>query len=122
MVSKLALTPTIKLSSGYPMPLLGFGVYQNYDAKTSVLEAFRAGYRCVFDIRYFKYKLLKRLLTAQIVMSTRHKFTETKHKWLKPFESRDWIEERCLLVRSKSPEFDYSRFPQIQSSCLFYHI
>jgi len=38
------------------MPLLGFGVYQNYDAKTSVLEAFRAGYRCVLDILYFKYK------------------------------------------------------------------
>jgi diketogulonate reductase-like aldo/keto reductase len=27
------------------MPLLGFGVYQNYDAKPSVLEAFKAGYR-----------------------------------------------------------------------------
>jgi len=38
------------------VPLLGFGVYQNYDAKTSVLEAFRAGYRCVFDIPYPKYK------------------------------------------------------------------
>jgi hypothetical protein len=27
------------------MPLLGFGVYQNYDAKPGVLEAFKAGYR-----------------------------------------------------------------------------
>lgn len=29
------------------MPLLGFGVYQNPDAKASVLEAFKAGYRHV---------------------------------------------------------------------------
>jgi diketogulonate reductase-like aldo/keto reductase len=27
------------------MPLLGFGVYQNYSAKSSVLDAFKAGYR-----------------------------------------------------------------------------
>ena len=27
------------------MPVLGFGVYQNFDAKTSCLEAFKAGYR-----------------------------------------------------------------------------
>lgn len=27
------------------MPLLGFGVYQNYETKASVLEAFKAGYR-----------------------------------------------------------------------------
>ena len=101
------------------MPLLGFGVYQNYDAKTSVLEAFRAGYRCVFDVQYPKYKLLKCLLTAQIVMSTRHKFTETKHKWLKPFESRGWIEERCLSVRSESLELDYSRFLQAESNAYF---
>ena len=31
--------------SGYTMPLLGFGVYQNYNAKPSVLEALKAGYR-----------------------------------------------------------------------------
>ena len=27
------------------MPLLGFGVYQNYTTQESVLEALRAGYR-----------------------------------------------------------------------------
>ena len=27
------------------MPRLGLGAYQNYDAKASVLEAFRVGYR-----------------------------------------------------------------------------
>lgn len=30
---------------GYTMPLLGFGVYQNYTTRASVLEALRAGYR-----------------------------------------------------------------------------
>lgn len=29
------------------MPLLGFGVYQNYTTHVSVSEAFRAGYRSV---------------------------------------------------------------------------
>lgn len=29
------------------MPRLGFGVYQNYNTKPSVLEAFKAGYRLV---------------------------------------------------------------------------
>jgi len=32
-------------SAGWTMPLLGFGVYQNYTTKESVLEAFKAGYR-----------------------------------------------------------------------------
>ena len=31
------------------MPILGFGVYQNYTTKESVLEAFRAGYRYAPD-------------------------------------------------------------------------
>ena len=30
------------------MPLLGFGVYQNYVAAKTCLEAFKAGYRYVF--------------------------------------------------------------------------
>ena len=30
------------------MPLLGFGVYQNYVAAKICLEAFKAGYRYVF--------------------------------------------------------------------------
>lgn len=32
-------------STGYDMPLLGFGVYQNYTTHDSVLEAFKVGYR-----------------------------------------------------------------------------
>ena len=39
----LTLASTVKLSSGYEMPRLGFGVYQNYDTTASTLEAFAAG-------------------------------------------------------------------------------
>ncbi|KAJ7680480.1 Aldo/keto reductase [Mycena polygramma] len=44
-MSALTIASTVRLSSGFDMPLLGFGVYENYDAKTSVLEAFKVGYR-----------------------------------------------------------------------------
>ncbi|KAG7446250.1 Aldo/keto reductase [Guyanagaster necrorhizus] len=36
------------------MPLLGFGVYQNYNATPSVIEAFRAGYRHVDSAQAYK--------------------------------------------------------------------
>ena len=51
MISKLNLLSTVRLTSGYTMPLLGFGVFQirPKDTKASVLEALKAGYRS-FDI------------------------------------------------------------------------
>jgi diketogulonate reductase-like aldo/keto reductase len=54
MASKLTLTSTVKLSTGYTMPLLGFGVYQNYDTKNSTLEAFKAGYRHVDSAQAYR--------------------------------------------------------------------
>ncbi|KZT18714.1 Aldo/keto reductase [Neolentinus lepideus HHB14362 ss-1] len=36
------------------MPLLGFGVYQNYDAKPSCLEAFKAGYRHIDSAQAYR--------------------------------------------------------------------
>ncbi|EIW82631.1 Aldo keto reductase [Coniophora puteana RWD-64-598 SS2] len=36
------------------MPLLGFGVYQNYTTKVSVLEAFQAGYRHIDTAQAYK--------------------------------------------------------------------
>jgi len=36
------------------MPLLGFGVYQNHNAKPSVLEAFKAGYRHVDSAQVYR--------------------------------------------------------------------
>ncbi|KAF8904437.1 NADP-dependent oxidoreductase domain-containing protein [Gymnopilus junonius] len=47
MSSKLTIDSTVRLSTGYEMPLLGFGVFQNSNAKESVVEAFKAGYRHV---------------------------------------------------------------------------
>lgn len=40
------------------MPLLGFGVYQNYSAKPAVLEAFKAGYRQVLEFRRDSHELI----------------------------------------------------------------
>ncbi|THV02403.1 Aldo/keto reductase [Dendrothele bispora CBS 962.96] len=50
----LSITSTIRLSSGHHIPLLGFGVYQNYDSKTSVLEAFKVGYRHVDSAQAYR--------------------------------------------------------------------
>ncbi|KAJ8507064.1 hypothetical protein ONZ45_g10526 [Pleurotus djamor] len=43
--TQLTLQSVVKLSSGYTMPLLGYGVFRNFDAKPGVLEALKAGYR-----------------------------------------------------------------------------
>ncbi|KAH7925931.1 Aldo/keto reductase [Leucogyrophana mollusca] len=53
-MSNLNIKSTIRLASGYAMPLLGFGVYQNYTAKASVLEAFKAGYRHVDSAQAYR--------------------------------------------------------------------
>ncbi|KAK0485827.1 Aldo/keto reductase [Armillaria novae-zelandiae] len=69
-MAKLTLSSNVQLSSGafallhwstvpninpgYSMPLLGFGVYQNYDATPSVLEAFTAGYRHVDSAQVYR--------------------------------------------------------------------
>ncbi|PNY24665.1 oxidoreductase [Tolypocladium capitatum] len=47
MASKLSLNSTVKLISGYEMPLLGFGVYQTPKAECTDIckEALRIGYR-----------------------------------------------------------------------------
>ncbi|TFK23951.1 Aldo/keto reductase [Coprinopsis marcescibilis] len=45
MAETLSFTSTVRLSSGYDIPLLGFGVYLN--GKDPILEAFKVGYRHV---------------------------------------------------------------------------
>lgn len=50
----LTIKSAVKLTSGYSMPLLGFGVYQNYNAKPSVLEAFQVGYRHIDSAQAYK--------------------------------------------------------------------
>lgn len=50
----LDIKSALRLSSGHFMPRLGFGVYQNYDATPSVLEAFKAGYRHVDTAQVYR--------------------------------------------------------------------
>ncbi|KAF8348293.1 NADP-dependent oxidoreductase domain-containing protein [Amanita rubescens] len=48
------MATTVRLSTGYRMPVLGFGVYQNYEAKRTCLEAFEAGYRHVDSAQAYR--------------------------------------------------------------------
>ncbi|OJA10533.1 hypothetical protein AZE42_01711 [Rhizopogon vesiculosus] len=50
----LTIHSKIELVSGYTMPLLGFGVYQNYTTRSSVLEALQAGYRHVDSAQAYR--------------------------------------------------------------------
>jgi diketogulonate reductase-like aldo/keto reductase len=53
-MAKLTLNSTIRLPTGSSMPLLGFGVFQNYTTKESVLEAFKAGYTHVDSAQVYR--------------------------------------------------------------------
>ncbi|KAI0728236.1 Aldo/keto reductase [Fomitopsis betulina] len=53
-MADFSLQSTVRLSSGYDMPLLGFGVYQNYTTHGSVLEALRSGYRHVDSAQAYR--------------------------------------------------------------------
>ncbi|EJF58130.1 Aldo/keto reductase [Dichomitus squalens LYAD-421 SS1] len=51
--SPLAIDTTVRLRSGYELPLLGLGVYMNDDAKTASLAALKAGYRHIDSARMY---------------------------------------------------------------------
>ncbi|KAF9010561.1 NADP-dependent oxidoreductase domain-containing protein [Cyathus striatus] len=54
-MAALTINSTVNLpGTGYPIPLLGFGVYQNYTAKPSCLEAFKAGYKHVDSAQMYR--------------------------------------------------------------------
>jgi hypothetical protein len=75
----LSLSSTITLSSSHEMPLLGFGVFQNYDAKASVIEAFKAGYRCVFPSRASAERsIFSFFFLLALGISILHRFIGTK--------------------------------------------
>lgn len=48
------LTSTVHLRGGHRIPLLGLGVFQNYDARTSVLQALEAGYRHIDSAQAYR--------------------------------------------------------------------
>lgn len=51
---KLSITSTVRLSTGYDMPRIGFGVYQNFSATESTLEALKAGYRLIDTAQVYR--------------------------------------------------------------------
>ncbi|KAI8975823.1 Aldo/keto reductase [Trametes punicea] len=51
---KLSLTSTVKLSSGYELPVIGLGVYQNDDCKPACLAALKHGYRHIDSARMYR--------------------------------------------------------------------
>ena len=48
------LRTTARLPGGHQIPLLGLGVYKNYDARTSVLQALEAGYRHIDSAQAYR--------------------------------------------------------------------
>lgn len=49
-----SISSTVKLSSGHDMPILGFGVFRNYDAKPACIAAFKAGYRHIDSAQTYR--------------------------------------------------------------------
>jgi len=54
MITKFNISSTVRLTSGYTMPLLGFGVFRCNDTKASVMEALKAGYRHVDSAQVYR--------------------------------------------------------------------
>ena len=48
------LKSAARLPGGHQIPLLGLGVYQNYDAGTSVFQALEAGYRHIDSAQAYR--------------------------------------------------------------------
>ena len=90
------LSSTVRLASGYTMPRLGFGVYQSIDAKASVLEALKAGYR-LFEHRSLITYLVSHLYTD---MSTLLSTIQMKQKWQRPLGLQQYLIEKIFLSMS----------------------
>ncbi|KAH8107817.1 Aldo/keto reductase [Cristinia sonorae] len=77
-MDRLTISSSVLLSSGYPIPRLGFGVYQNYTADTSVLEAFTAGYRHVDSAQAYRNEHKVGLAVKQSGLNREDIFLTTK--------------------------------------------
>ncbi|KAF6766047.1 Aldo/keto reductase [Ephemerocybe angulata] len=68
----LTIKSSVRLSSGYLLPLLGFGVYRNTQrAKESVLEAFRAGYRHVDSAQTYRNEVDSGIPREEVFITTK---------------------------------------------------
>lgn len=54
-MARLTLSSTAKLSSGYDLPILGLGVYQNHSCIPAVEAALKHGYRSVEHVAFKLY-------------------------------------------------------------------
>ncbi|KAI0695945.1 Aldo/keto reductase [Cerioporus squamosus] len=90
--------------SGYDMPRLGFGVYQNYTTHDSVLEAFRVGYRHVDTAQAYRNEAHVGSAFRESGLKRSDVFITTKcisktHGYEKTLQAVDVSLERLGLVR-----------------------
>ena len=76
------------------MPLLGFGVFESIDAKASVLEALKAGYRLI-DSSFTDNLLISDPKTDT---STLLSIMKMKQMWQRPLELQGYLEKKFLSV------------------------
>lgn len=84
------------------MPLLGFGVYQNYNTRQSVLTALAVGYRYVIDLLRSAVSTTiaaRSGLPALTDTSTPRRHTGTKLQSVKPSGKATFHEATCSSVR-----------------------
>jgi len=53
-MAALTITSAVKLASGHRMPVLGLGVYQNYDCEAACLAALKHGYRHIDTAQVYR--------------------------------------------------------------------
>ena len=92
-----ALESTDRLPGGHQVPLLGLGVYQNYDAKTSVLQALEAGYRHIDSAQSYRNEEAVGQGIAQSGVNREDIFVSKEHSigWHPPKLGRKPIATLC---------------------------
>jgi len=94
------LKSTTQLPGGHRIPLLGLGVYQNYDAKTSALQALEAGYRHIDSAQAYRNEEAVGKGVAQSGVNREDIFVSEEHSlgpYLRRF-SRRLIATLCPAV------------------------
>ncbi|KAI0744923.1 Aldo/keto reductase [Earliella scabrosa] len=104
MSPALSLTSTTKLPSGYELPLLGLGVYQNDDCKPACLAALKHGYRHIDSAQMYRNE-------AEVGEAVRESGVPREHIFItSKINSPDYGYERTLAAVDRSLkrfQFDY---------------
>jgi diketogulonate reductase-like aldo/keto reductase len=96
----LTLKSAARLPGGHQIPLLGLGVYQNYDARTSVLQALEAGYRHIDSAQVYRNEEAVGQGVAQSSVRREDVFVSKEYS-MGPYLRRFWKElmsTPCPLV------------------------